>query len=130
MSINFRKRVSVAPGVKLNFSKNGVSTTVGVKGASVNVGKNGAYLNTSIPGTGLYSRQKISSFEAPKTSSKEVQQTMPIPDWLMWVCLVFWMLMSIVFVLFPNYEKAYIFLIAAGISLILFWILWLCLKDE
>ena len=130
MSINFRKRVSVAPGVKLNFSKNGVSTTVGVKGASVNVGKNGAYLNTSIPGTGLYARQKISSSNTLKTSSKEVQQTMPILDWLMWVCLVFWMLMSIVFVLFPNYENAYFFLIAAGISLVLYWILWLCLKDE
>ncbi|GHU66596.1 hypothetical protein FACS189447_07800 [Spirochaetia bacterium] len=55
----FRKRVKIAPGVNLNFSKSGVSTTVGGKGASVNLGKNGAYLNTGIPGTGIYDRKKI-----------------------------------------------------------------------
>lgn len=48
------------PGVHLNFSKSGVSTSIGPKGAKINIGKRGTYLNTSIPGTGLYSRQKIS----------------------------------------------------------------------
>jgi hypothetical protein len=56
----FRKSVKIAPGVKLNFSKSGVSGTFGVKGASVNVGKDGAYLNTGIPGTGIYDRKKLS----------------------------------------------------------------------
>ena len=56
---SFRKRVKIAPGVSLNFSKNGVSTTVGPKGARMTFGSNGTYLNTSIPGTGLYRRQKI-----------------------------------------------------------------------
>ena len=59
----FRKRIKVAPGVTLNFSKSGVSTTVGGKGASVNVGKNGAYLNTGIPGTGIYDRKKLGGGE-------------------------------------------------------------------
>ena len=61
MGWNYRKRIRIAPGVKLNISKSGVSTTIGGKGASINVGKNGAYLNTSIPGTGWYNRQKIST---------------------------------------------------------------------
>lgn len=62
MGIRYRKRVKVAPGVYLNLSKTGVSTTIkAVKGVSVNIGKNGTYLNTGIPGTGLYSRNKISS---------------------------------------------------------------------
>ena len=56
---NYRKRVNIAPGVTLNFSKNGVSTSVGPKGARLSFGPNGTYLNTSIPGTGLYRRQKI-----------------------------------------------------------------------
>ena len=43
----------------MNFSKTGVSTTIGPRGANVNFGKNGAYLNTGIPGTGLYSRKKL-----------------------------------------------------------------------
>lgn len=56
---SYRKRVKIAPGVTLNFSKNGVSTSVGPKGARLSFGPNGTYLNTSIPGTGLYRRQKI-----------------------------------------------------------------------
>ena len=59
MAWNYRKRVKIAPGVHLNLSKNGVSTSIGPKGAKISFGKNGTYLNTSIPGTGLYSRQKI-----------------------------------------------------------------------
>lgn len=61
MAWNYRKRVKIAPGVHLNFSKNGVSTSIGPKGAKVTFGKNGTYMSTSIPGTGLYSRQKIGS---------------------------------------------------------------------
>lgn len=60
MGWRFRKYIKLAPGVKLNISKSGVSTTIGGKGMSMNIGKNGAYLNTSIPGTGLYNRQKLS----------------------------------------------------------------------
>lgn len=59
MAWNYRKRIKIAPGVHLNFSKNGVSTSIGPKGAKVTFGKNGTYMSTSIPGTGLYSRQKI-----------------------------------------------------------------------
>ncbi len=59
MAWNYRKRVKIAPGVYLNISKKGVSTTVGMRGASMNFGKNGTYINTGIPGTGFYSRQKI-----------------------------------------------------------------------
>jgi hypothetical protein len=55
----FRKSVKIAPGVKLNLSKSGVSGTFGAKGASINVGKDGAYLNTGIPGTGIYDRKKL-----------------------------------------------------------------------
>lgn len=61
MAWNFRKRIKIAPGIVFNISKSGVSTTIGTRGASVNVGKRGSYLNTGIPGTGLYSRQKLST---------------------------------------------------------------------
>lgn len=59
MARGFRKRVKIAKGVHLNFSKSGVSVSAGVKGLSVNTGKKGTYLNTGIPGTGLYSRTKL-----------------------------------------------------------------------
>lgn len=59
MGIRYRKRVKVAPGVYINLSKSGMSTTLGPRGLSVNIGKDGAFLNTGIPGTGFYSREKL-----------------------------------------------------------------------
>lgn len=61
MAWNYRKRIKIAPGIHLNLSKEGVSTTIGPKGAKVTFGKNGTYLHKGIPGTGLYSREKLSA---------------------------------------------------------------------
>lgn len=61
MAWAWRKRKSIIPGVRLNFGRKGISTTIGPRGASMTFGQNGMYLNTSIPGTGLYNRQKIGS---------------------------------------------------------------------
>lgn len=72
MGWGFRKRVKVAPGIKLNFSKSGTSVTVGGKGASVNVGKKGVYGNVGIPGTGIYNREKIS--DVPKSRDVEPEE--------------------------------------------------------
>ena len=71
--MRFRRKAKLFPGVYLNFSKSGISTTLGVPGASVNLGKQGAYLNTGIPGTGLYDRQKIGG-------GRKGKQTTPQPD--------------------------------------------------
>lgn len=65
MSWSYRRRIKIIPGVHLNFSKNGISTSIGVRGASLTFGKKGTYFNTGIPGTGIYSRQKLSSSNAP-----------------------------------------------------------------
>lgn len=64
--MRFRRKTKLFPGVYLNFSKSGISTTIGVPGASINFGKQGAYLNTGIPGTGLYNRQKIGGGQTPE----------------------------------------------------------------
>ena len=54
MGLRFRKIFSVLPGVRLNVSKSGVSTSLGGHGATVNVGTNGKRTVTlGIPGTGL-----------------------------------------------------------------------------
>ena len=57
------------------MSKKGISTTVGPKGASMTFGPNGTYLNTSIPGTGMYNRRKISS----NSSKNNISFTTPSP---------------------------------------------------
>jgi S-DNA-T family DNA segregation ATPase FtsK/SpoIIIE len=59
MGWRFRKSIKLFPGFKINFSKSGISATVGTKGASITMGPNGTYVNTGIPGTGLYSRDKV-----------------------------------------------------------------------
>ena len=54
MGLRFRKIFSVLPGVRLNVSKSGVSTSLGGHGATVNVGTTGKRTVTlGIPGTGL-----------------------------------------------------------------------------
>ena len=78
MAWSYRKRVRIAPGVHLNLSRRGVSTTIGVRGASVNFGKKGTYVNTGIPGTGFYNRQKISGDRGrPYASVKRNIHTSP-----------------------------------------------------
>lgn len=59
MAFRFQRRVKVLPGVRLNFSKSGVSTTVGKRGLSVTNGKRGTHLNVGLPGTGLAYRTKL-----------------------------------------------------------------------
>ncbi len=61
MGMRFRKSIKLAPGIRMNLSGGGVSWTLGPRGASIGIGKRGAYLNTGIPGSGLYSRQQLSS---------------------------------------------------------------------
>lgn len=53
MGFSFRKRLKIMKGLYLNFSKNGISTSVGGPGATLNFGKNGTRVTTSIPGTGI-----------------------------------------------------------------------------
>ena len=54
MGFRFRKIISVIPGVKVNLSKTGVSTSLGGHGATVNVGSSGKKtLTLGIPGSGM-----------------------------------------------------------------------------
>jgi hypothetical protein len=53
MGFRFRRSVRLAPGLRLNLSKTGVSATLGRPGASVNVGRRGVRGTVGLPGTGL-----------------------------------------------------------------------------
>lgn len=59
MGLRFRRTVKLLPGVRLNLSRSGVSTTVGVRGASVTAGKQGTYANVGLPGSGVSYRTRI-----------------------------------------------------------------------
>jgi hypothetical protein len=61
MGFRFRKSIKVLPGVKVNLSKSGVSTSAGVRGGTVNVGTRGVRVTASLPGSGLSHSQQLSS---------------------------------------------------------------------
>lgn len=69
---NFRKRIKLLPGVRLNVSKSGLSMSAGIPGLSVTIGKKGTYLNTGIPGTGIYERKKISGGSSYTVSTPSI----------------------------------------------------------
>lgn len=72
-NMRFRKTVKICKGVRVNFSKSGVSTTIGGRGLSVNVGRKGTYLNTGIPGTGLYDRTRFGGSSATHRTNPSTQ---------------------------------------------------------
>lgn len=80
MGLKFRRRQKLFPGVYINFSAKGISTTVGAKGLSLNFNKTGTYLNTGIPGTGLYDRKKISGKGKTRKSKIEHNEKSDIVD--------------------------------------------------
>lgn len=53
MGFRFSKRVKILPGVSLNFSKSGVSTSIGPRGAKVTIGHGKVRETVGIPGTGI-----------------------------------------------------------------------------
>ncbi len=57
----FRKTFSLLPGVRVNLSKTGLSTSVGGNGATLNVGHGKRNVTLGVPGTGL-------SYRTPATT--------------------------------------------------------------
>ena len=51
---NFRRRVTILPGLTLNFGKRGMSTSIGPRGAKLTMGgPRGSRVTLGIPGTGI-----------------------------------------------------------------------------
>jgi hypothetical protein len=69
MAIRFRKRIRLAPGLRLNLSGSGLSMSAGPQGASMTFGgRRGTYMNAGIPGTGLYARERVGAAPARASS--------------------------------------------------------------
>ncbi|MDE6652454.1 MAG: DUF4236 domain-containing protein [Paramuribaculum sp.] len=78
MAIYLRKRVRLFKGINVNFSKSGPSLSVGPRGAKLNISKRGIYAYASIPGTGIYMRQKINGRgKSPSTRLINSANTVP-----------------------------------------------------
>lgn len=69
MGLRFRRSVRLFPGVRLNFSRSGISTTVGVRGATMTLGPRGTHANVGIPGSGISYRTKVSGPPSRRATS-------------------------------------------------------------
>lgn len=75
MSLRFRRSLKIAPGIRLNFGKKGISASIGPRGAKITIGETGIRKTVGLPGTGLsyisYERykQNNNSEEIPYTPS-------------------------------------------------------------
>ena len=53
MGFRFRRSIRLAPGLRLNLSRTGLSASLGRRGATVNLNANGARTTVGLPGSGL-----------------------------------------------------------------------------
>ena len=79
MGLNFRKSISLLPGVKLNLNKKSAGLSFGVKGARYSINTNGQRRATvGIPGTGIsYTKtfgDKKKSAKTDRTKKKELEK--------------------------------------------------------
>lgn len=65
MRFRFRRSIKILPGIRLNLSKSGVSTSIGVPGATANLGRRGTKATVGLPGTRVSYSEKISGPPAP-----------------------------------------------------------------
>ncbi len=77
MALRFRRRVKLVPGVHLNISRSGISTSLGVRGASITFGKRGNYINAGLPGTGISWRSKVGDHSASAGAPSVAQASSP-----------------------------------------------------
>ena len=71
MGLRYRKRVSIAPGVKLNISRSGVSTSLKVGNVTVNPHRQTAWVN--LPGGFFYQKSLRSKPHAKPTRRTQVK---------------------------------------------------------
>ena len=71
MGFSFRKTIKLFPGVKLNLSKSGISTSIGAPGATVNIGKRGTRATVGLHGTGIGYSAKLSTPVKTAISQKQ-----------------------------------------------------------
>ena len=74
MSVRFRRSVKLIPGVRLNFNKDSVGLSLGVRGAHYTMNSKGRRtVSVGVPGTGLSSTQVLSSGRRTTRTTRATQ---------------------------------------------------------
>lgn len=76
MSLRFRRSMKLIPGVRLNFGKDSVGMSFGVRGARYTVNSKGRRtVSVGVPGTGLYDVTTLSSGRSSRSKSAKTERS-------------------------------------------------------
>ena len=79
--LRFRRSIRIAPGIRLNVGKRGISTSVGVRGLHETVHISGAHRTSiGIPGTGLSYIAQSSARSRPRSSGTSRSVSRPVAE--------------------------------------------------
>lgn len=88
MGFRFRQSVRLLPGIRLNFSTRGVSTSVGGRGFTLNFGKRGIRTTVGIPGTGISYSEMLTRSGSDGNFGGAAPVTGSSFGWKTWVFIV------------------------------------------
>lgn len=95
MGFRFRKSLKIAPGLRINLSKSGVSYSLGRRGLTTNISSRGIRETVGIPGTGLsYSKNISENHERLHEGKKHGSDEKTSP--LAWIVL--WAVIALMFI--------------------------------
>jgi hypothetical protein len=94
MGWRFRRSIRILPGIRLNLSRSGVSTSVGVRGAHVTVGHGKVRETVGLPGIGISYTTTQGTHQEPQGEaqppvSDDPQPQQPAPfDFVPWLTVL------------------------------------------
>lgn len=121
MAYNYRQRINLGNGNSINIGKNGVSFSSGVPGCRITTNSKGTYVTTGVPGSGIYSRQKVGDGYGSTWISKDVHITTHNGHFslgFVWIFIFLWLTFSGIYTYFFGYKVNSDFPLAFGIVFI------------
>lgn len=97
MGWRFRKSIKILPGVRLNISRSGISTSVGIRGAHVTVGHGKVRETVGLPGTGISYTTMQGTHQEARHEAQPADVAEPLPKGRAWRG-VLWLLLFVTIV--------------------------------
>jgi hypothetical protein len=88
MGFRFNRRIRILPGVRVNLSKSGVSTSIGGRGAWLTFGKRGTRATVGLPGTGISYTQTLRQHSEHQAEAAPQTDAPPQPCYLCRIVLL------------------------------------------
>lgn len=104
MGLRFRRSIRVLPGIRINLSRSGLSTSVGVRGAHVTVGHGKVRETVGVPGSGV-SYTTMDSTRSEANSAPGSANPGRFSRVLFWLFAIFFLLPLIIGLIASLFSK-------------------------